>query len=86
MKKFLCLTSIIRLVKSHSFGDSGDGPVALEAVECMSANAAIMRAEALARKPEYTGAVAFSRTGDPGAGEFSDAVVLRTFGEIGVLL
>ena len=55
-------------------------PVALDAVECMSANAAIMLASLQSRKPQHTGAVAFSRTGDPGPGEFNDAVVLRTFG------
>ena len=65
------------------FADSEDGPVGLEAVECMSANAAIMRAEALSRKEGHIGAVAFSRTGDPVSGDFSDAVVLRTFGVVG---
>lgn len=41
-------------------------------------------AESLARKLALTaaGAVAFSRTGEPATGEFSDAVVLRTFGEV----
>jgi hypothetical protein len=32
-----------------------------------------MRAEALSRKEGYVGAVAFSRTGDPATGDFSDA-------------
>jgi hypothetical protein len=26
--------------------------------------------------------VAFSRTGDPGSGEFADAVLLKAFGEV----
>jgi hypothetical protein len=30
----------------------------------------------------HVGAVAFSRTGDPSAGEFSDAVLLRAFGDV----
>ena len=63
-----------------------DGPVALEAVECMSANAAIIRAESLSRKEGHVGAIAFSRTGDPGVGEFDDAVLLRKFGDVGDLL
>jgi hypothetical protein len=64
------------------FGAGEDGPEPREAVECTSASAAIMRAERLARTEGYIGAVAFSRTGDPAAGEFGDAVVLRSFGEV----
>jgi hypothetical protein len=30
----------------------------------------------------FPGAVAFSRTGDPAVGEFTDAVVLKVFGEV----
>jgi hypothetical protein len=41
-----------------------------------------MRAERLARSEGNVGAVAFSRTGDPGSGEFADAVMLRAFGEV----
>jgi hypothetical protein len=37
-----------------------------------------MRADALSRKQGYVGAVAFSRTGDPATGDFSDATVIRT--------
>lgn len=48
-----------------------------EATECLSANAAVMRAEALSRKPGCAGAVAFSRTGDPSSGDFGDAKVIR---------
>jgi hypothetical protein len=29
-----------------------------------------------------TGAVAFSRAGDPGSGEFADAVMLKAFGKV----
>jgi hypothetical protein len=64
------------------FGAGDDGPEPREAVECTSANAAIMRAERLARSEGNVGAVAFSRTGDPGSGEFADAVMLRAFGEV----
>jgi hypothetical protein len=41
-----------------------DGLAPGEAVECTSANAAVMRAEALSRKPGCAGALAFGRTGD----------------------
>jgi hypothetical protein len=41
-----------------------------------------MRAEALSRKEGHTGAVAFSRTGDPATGDFGDATVLRKFGDV----
>jgi hypothetical protein len=58
------------------------GPTPHEAVECISANAAIVRAEALSRKRENVGAVAFRRTGDPSLGDFADAVLLRAFGEV----
>lgn len=65
------------------FVSSEDGDLEpREAVECTSASNAIMRAEALARAEGNAGAVAFSREGDPMAGEFSDAKVLRTFGDV----
>jgi hypothetical protein len=48
----------------------------------LSANAAVMRAEALSRKPGCAGAVAFSRSGDPATGEFGDAKLLRKFGDV----
>ncbi len=59
-----------------------DGVAAGEPTECFNLGAAVTRAEMLARKPGHVGAVAFSRTGDPAIGEFSDAVVLKTFGEV----
>jgi hypothetical protein len=64
------------------FGAGDDGPEPREAVECTSASAAIMRADMLSRTEGHIGAVAFSRTGDPGSGEFSDAVLLKAFGEV----
>jgi hypothetical protein len=42
----------------------------------------MMRAERLARTEGHIGTVAFSRTGDPGSGEFADAVLLKAFGEV----
>jgi hypothetical protein len=41
-----------------------------------------MRAEALSRKEGHVDAVAFSRTGDPTTGDFSDAKVIRKFGDV----
>ena len=48
------------------FVAADDGIAAGEAVECFNPNAAVMKAEALSRKPGVVGAVAFSRSGDPG--------------------
>jgi hypothetical protein len=41
-----------------------------------------MRAEPLTRKPGCAGAVAFSRSGDPAPGGFSDAKLIRIFGGV----
>lgn len=49
-----------------------------EAQEAQTAMAAIGRAAALAQK--HAGAIAFSRTGDPGLGEFEPAVILARYG------
>jgi len=64
------------------FVDSEDGPAPAEATECQSATQAIRRAEAMARDPKYVGAVAFGRTGDPQLGEFGDAEVLGSYGDV----
>jgi hypothetical protein len=64
------------------FVASDDGVVAGEAIECFNPNAAVMRAEALSRKEGHVGVVAFSRTGDPATGDFSDVEVIRKFGDV----
>jgi len=64
------------------FVAADDGVAAGEPAECQSSHAAIRKAEQLSRINGNVGAVAFSRTGDPAAGEFSDAVVLKAFGEV----
>ncbi len=64
------------------FTAADDGIAPGEAVECQSSSAGIRRAEALSRVAGNVGAIAFSRTGDPGSGEFSDAVVLKAFGDV----
>jgi hypothetical protein len=64
------------------FVAADDGVAPGEAVECFNPTAVVARAEALSRKPENVGAVAFSRTGDPATGDFSDAKIIRKFGEV----
>jgi hypothetical protein len=53
-----------------------------EAVECRHEAAAIRRAQAMAYSEAIAGAVASSRRGSPYLGEFEDAVILRTFGDV----
>lgn len=53
--------------------------VAEDGIEASSSYAAIFRARALLKTK--AGAIAFSRTGDPSIGEFSDPVILGRFGE-----
>ncbi len=59
-----------------------DGLAPGDAVECLNPNAATMKAEALAHKPRFVGAIAFSRSGDLAAGDFGDAKLVRKFGEV----
>ena len=59
-----------------------DGTAPGQAQECQSEGSAIRRAEGMSRDPANAGAVAFKRTGDPNVGEFSDAVVLKKFGDV----
>ena len=46
------------------------------------AKAADRRAHAMSFNEANAGAVAFSRSGDPNVGEFDDAVILKTFGQV----
>jgi hypothetical protein len=62
--------------------DDTGSPVAGAAEECQSPSGAVRRAEVLSRSPGSVGAVAFSGTGDPMAGEFSDAQLLKKFGDV----
>ena len=64
------------------FVAADDGIAAGELTECFNPFAVAMRAEALSRKEGHVGAVAFSRTGDPATREFSDAKVIRKFGDV----
>jgi hypothetical protein len=62
--------------------DDSGSPAAGAAEECQSSSGAIRRAEVLSKAPGSVGAVAFSRTGDPMIGEFSDAQLLKKFGDV----
>jgi hypothetical protein len=62
--------------------DESGALIAGAAEECQSSTTALRRAEALSRLSNNTGAVAFSRCGDPMMGEFSDARVLHAFGDV----
>ena len=64
------------------FVASDDNMAAGEPTECFNPIAVVMRAEVLSRKEGHVGAVAFSRTGDPASGDFSDAKVIRKFGDV----
>ena len=59
-----------------------EGSAAGQAQECQSAPEATRKAEVMSRDPANAGALAFKRTGDPGLGNFADATVLKTFGEV----
>ena len=62
--------------------DEGGAIVACEPKEASNCDHAIRTAISLATKDGNCGAIAFSRTGDPALGDFADAVVLRTVGEV----
>ncbi|WP_441238399.1 hypothetical protein [Bradyrhizobium sp. 930_D9_N1_4] len=62
--------------------DEDGSPVAGAAEECQTSTAALRRAEILAHGVGHTGAVAFSRSGNPLTGEFGDAKLLRKFGNV----
>ena len=59
-----------------------DGTAAGQAQEMPNESAAIRRAEAMSRDSSNAGALAFKRSGDPNVGNFSDAVVLKAFGDV----
>ncbi|MGY8706144.1 hypothetical protein RAD16_10440 [Bradyrhizobium sp. 18BD] len=69
-------------ISQFVFVPTDDGVAPAEATECLIANAAVMRAEALSREAGHVGALAFSRTGDPSSGDFGDAKAIRRFGEV----
>ncbi len=62
--------------------DQEGEPVAGAAEECQTPAAALRRAEIMSRAAGSIGAIAFSRSGDPMSGEFSDAKLIRKFGNV----
>ena len=54
--------------------------------EACDAGQAIRYADVFASSPENCGAVAFARTGDPSLGDFDDAKILKTFGEVDMMM
>ena len=53
-----------------------------EAQDCPHEAAACRKAEAMSHTAPNVGAVAFKRTGTPDIGNFGDAVILKSYGEI----
>jgi hypothetical protein len=53
-----------------------------EAQEMPNERAGIRRAESMSRDPANAAALAFKRSGDPNLGNFGDATILKTFGEV----
>jgi hypothetical protein len=53
-----------------------------EAQEMPNEGAAVRRAESMARATVNAGALAFKRSGDPNMGNFNDATILKSFGEV----
>jgi hypothetical protein len=64
--------------------DDGGGIVACDPKEARSADQAIGMASSLGKTAGYCGAIAFSRTGEPRLGDFEDAVILKTVGDVDI--
>jgi len=77
------MTYYVALAFKKSEEDGGD-IVACEPKEVRSSDQAIRMASSLAKTAGHCGAIAFSRTGDPALGDFEDAVILKTVGEVDV--
>jgi hypothetical protein len=59
-----------------------EGAAPGEAQEMPNEGAAIRRSESMSRDAANVGALAFKRSGDPNIGNFGDAKILKTFGEV----
>ena len=64
------------------FVEADDGLAPAESVQCQSRAGAIAKAQDLARKEPYVGAVAFSRTGEPELGDFEEAEIIKAIGNV----
>jgi hypothetical protein len=76
------MADITYYVAMPFFKDDNGSPVAGNPEECQSPITALRRAEILSRGAGHVGAVAFSRSGDPTIGEFSDATLLKSYGNV----
>jgi hypothetical protein len=59
-----------------------DGVAPGAAQQMPNERAAIWRAASMSRDAANAGALAFKRSGDPNTGNFGDATILRSFGEV----
>jgi hypothetical protein len=64
--------------------EEGGEIVACDPKEARTSEHAIRLAGSLATEQGHCGAIAFSRTGDPALGDFEDAVILKTIGEVDI--
>lgn len=64
------------------FVRTDEGAAPGEAQEMPNEGAAIRKAESMSRDAANAGALAFKRSGDPNLGNFSDATILSSFGEV----
>ena len=58
------------------------GLVPGQAVECPHSSAVIRSADAMFRNEANAGAVALARIDSPDLGDFEDAMILKTFGDV----
>ena len=58
------------------------GLVPGEAVECPHSSAVMRRADAMVRNEANAGAVALARIDSPDVGDFENAMILKTFGDV----
>jgi hypothetical protein len=65
--------------------DEDGNPVPGEAREMQDSAKASRWATIMAADPGNCGAVAYSRTGDPALGDWHDAVIVKSVGEVGEL-
>ena len=77
------MTYYVALAFKKDQDENGD-IVACDPREARSAEQAIRMAATLAVEEGHCGAIAFSRTGDPALGDFEDAVILKTVGEVDI--
>ena len=67
------------------FGRGEDGDlVPMEPLEAQNSDSARRKAQSAAG--QNAGAIAFSRTGDPDSGEFGEATILASFGDVDATL